>query len=135
MRMEKELAEMLAEQYFAGKMPEELKRYLFDRYGEEPLEGELTAQFFFPEVISDIKKYIRGELDTTIRSETEKLQDQYRELMELSGRIGQEKQKLEEEIKYHMGFLRWSGLEREYENFRQEAHIEQDEYGFDFYTL
>lgn len=56
MRMEKELAEMLAEQYFAGKMPEELKRYLFDRYGEEPLEGELTAQFFFPEVISDIKK-------------------------------------------------------------------------------
>ena len=80
MTMDYEIINVLAEDYFEGNMPEELSAYLIDRYSEEPLEGDWSPQFFFPRIQSDIKSYIRGELDVTLRTDIEKLQDRYIEL-------------------------------------------------------
>lgn len=135
MTMDKELIGELAHRYFSGKMPKDLKTYLFDRYVEEPLEGDLSPQFFFPAVISDIRKYIQGELDTTPRTQMQKLQDRYEELSGITCSMAQEKQRLETENQYLGDFIRWMHLEEMYLDFRKRAYPEKDEYGFEHHTL
>lgn len=135
MTMDKELITELAHGYFAGKMPEDLRLYLFDRYGDEPLEGDLAPQFFFPAVLSDIRKYVQGELDTTPRTELQKLKDRYEELSDITCGMAQDRQRLESENQYLCDFIRWMHLEDSYRNFREKAYPERDEYGFEYYTL
>jgi len=83
MTIDDNLIQQFAHCYFDDKMPKDLRAYLFDRYAEEPLEGDLVPQFFYPLVISDIRKYIRGELDTTLRTELRKLRERYDELSDM----------------------------------------------------
>lgn len=135
MTMDKELMRELAYRYFAGDMPEDLKQYLIDRYGEEPLEGDLAPQFFFPAVLSDIQKYEYGKLDTTSRTELQKLRDRYEELSGITCGMAQERQRLETENQYMGDFIRWMHLEDNYRNFREKAYPKRDEYGFEYFTL
>jgi len=51
--MDNERIRELAHQYFADRMPEDLRAYLFDRYAEEPPEGDPALRFLFPAVASD----------------------------------------------------------------------------------
>lgn len=134
MTMDEKLIKELAHRYFSGKMPKNLKMYLFDRYGEEPLEGDLSPQFFFPAILSDISKYIQGSLDTTLRTELQKLQDRYEELSNITCGMAQERRRLETENQYLSDFIRWMHLEGRYLNFRKKAYPEKDEYGFEYYT-
>lgn len=135
MTMDKELIKELSRRYFAGRMPEELRLYLFDRYGEEPLEGDLSPQFFFPAVLSDIREYTQGKLDITPRTELQKLRDRYEELSGITCGMAQDRQRLEAENQYMGDFIRWMHLENSYRDFREKAHPMRDEYGFEHYTL
>lgn len=135
MTMDKELVRELGDRYFAGNMPDDLKQYLLDRYGEEPLEGDLAPQFFFPAVLSDIRKYTQGNLDTTPRTELQKLSDRYEELSGITCGMAQDRQILETETRYMGDFIRWMHLEDSYREFREKAHPARDEYGFEYYTL
>lgn len=128
MTIDNQIIRNIEEQYFySKKMPEDLSLYLFDRYSEEPVEGEITEQFFYPRVYSDVRNYIKGELDTTLRTDLEKLQDRYDELSDiLSGIVDSEKSYAAEQV-YLRDFIRWLGQSEKYEYFRKNAHLEVDE--------
>ena len=75
--MNNEVKTYLADRYFGGRIPGNLVRYLYDQYGEDPLAGELSPQFFWPYVIGDVKAYINGTLDIQIRTPLQKLKERY----------------------------------------------------------
>jgi len=128
MTIDNQIIRDIEEQYFySEKMPEDLRLYLFDRYGEEPVEGEITAQFFYPWVYSDVCNYIKGELDTTLRTDLEKLQDRYDELSDILSRIADSEKSYAAEQVYLRDFIRWLGQSEKYEYFRKNAHLEVDE--------
>lgn len=135
MTMNNELIRELAHRYFADRMPEDLRAYLFDRYTDEPLEGDLAPQFFFPAVLSDIQKYIRGELDTTLRTELQKLLERYDELSDITSRFAEDIRHLEVENRYYVDFINWMQLGDKYHEFQKTAHEEHDEMGFSYYTM
>lgn len=74
MVMNNEVKKYLAEHYLAGQIPGNLVRYLYDRYGEEPLEGCMSPQLFWSYITEDVNAYINGELDITLRTPLQKLQ-------------------------------------------------------------
>lgn len=127
MTIDNEITKRLAHCHFGGRMPEDFQIYLFDRYGEEPIGGELAEQFFYPAVLSDIEKYIRGELDTTPRTELQKLQDRYDELSDITCSMAQDRAELSEKVTYLSDFVQWLGLEGKYQEFKEHAHLEQNE--------
>lgn len=135
MVMNNEVKEYLADRYFAGLIPGNLVRYLYDRYGYEPLEGELAPQFFWSYVTHDVKAYIRGELDVSLRTPLQKLQDRYDELEGITYSFAADIRHLENEVAYLHDFIHYIHNEDLYERFRKEAHREKDEMGFSFYTL
>lgn len=130
-----EIIRELALHYFDGSMPGNLQAYLCDRYGEEPLEGDLAPQFFFPAVISDIHRYLRGGLNTAVRTDLQKLQDRYRELSGIASSLAQDVSRLEKENRYCSDFIHQMNLYHQYLEFRKSAHEEQDVFGFPYYTL
>ena len=135
MVMNNEVKTYLADRYFGGRIPGNLVRYLYDQYGEDPLAGELSPQFFWPYVIGDVKAYINGTLDIRIRTPIQKLKDRYDELEGITCSFAKENQALEKENAFLHDFIRYIHKETLYEQFRNEAHLEQDETGFSFYTL
>lgn len=135
MTIDYEIINVLAEDYFKGNMPEELSAYLIDRYSEEPLEGDWSPQFFFPIIQSDIKSYIRGELDVTLRTDIEKLQDRYIELNNITCSFVAENHKLESKNRYMHDFIGYMNLNGKFSEFVEQAHVEIDEIGFEYYTL
>jgi len=135
MTIDNKLIKEFAHRYFADRMPEDLRAYLFERCAKEPLEGDIVPQFFFPIVISDIQKYIRGELDTTLRTELEKLQERYDELSGIMCRFADDIRRLETENQYYADFVHWMHLYDKYQGFRKNAHEEFDEFGFSYYTI
>lgn len=135
MTIDNELIKELAHRYFADKMPEDLRAYLLDRYTEEPLEGDLAPQFFFPRLTSDIQKYISGGLDIKPRTELQKLQERYDELSDITSRFAEDIKHLDSENRYYADFVRWMHLDDKYQEFRKTAHEEHDEFGFSYYTI
>ncbi len=130
MTIDDNMIQVLAGVYFSGEMPEDLRLYLLDIYGTEPLRGDLEPQFFWPAVKEDIQSYIRGELDTTVRTELQKLQDRYDELSGILTEFAEMNRWLEEEFRYMSDFIAWTKQNKQYEFFRENAHEEKDEYGF-----
>ena len=135
MTIDYEIIKVLAEDFFEGNMPEELSAYLIDRYGEEPLEGDLSPQFLFPIIRSDIDSYIKGELDVTLRSDLEKLQDSYNELNDIACRLASEKYEIESKNRYMHDFISYMNLNDKFTEFVEKAREETDEVGFKYYTL
>ena len=130
------IIKVLAQEHFNGTMPDDLCAYLYDRYDHDPEEGMLTEQFFFPFVETDIKRYIAGELDTTVRTPLQKMQDRYNDLQYITGRYFEECQKCEEENEYLRDFIYWMHLDGLYAEFRENARkIEQEEDPFPRYTM
>ena len=135
MTIDYEIIKVLAEDFFEGNMPEELSAYLIDRYGEEPLEGDLSSRFFFPIIRSDIDLYIKGELDVTLRFDLEKLRDRYNELNDIACRLASEKSELESKNRYMHDFISYMHLNDKFIEFVKAAQEETDEIGFVYYTL
>lgn len=135
MTIDYEIINVLAEDYFYGNMPEELSAYLIDRYSEEPLEGDLSPQFFFPMIQSDINSYVKGELDVTLRTDLEKLQDRYDELNDIVCRFADDNSRLESRGRYMHDFINYMNLSDKFSEFVKQAHVETDEIGFEYYTL
>lgn len=135
MIMNNDVKEYLANRYFAGLIPGNLVRYLYDRYGEEPLEGSMSPDFFWSYITHDVKAYINGELDISLRTPLQKLQDRYDELEGITCSFAADVRHLEEENAYLYDFIRYIHNEELYKRFRKEAHREKDEMGFSFYTM
>lgn len=135
MRINDKIIKELAQREFEGRMPKELKAYLLDHYEDDPLYGELPEQFFWPTVLSDIQKYKAGDLDTAVRTPLQKLQDTYDELNDITCGLAEDKTTLEKENRYLRDFISWMHLEKNYQEFKASAHVEQTEVGFDFYTM
>lgn len=131
-----EMIRMPGEYYFAGKMPGELEAYLYDRYGEEPLAGDLAPLFFWPAVFSDMDAYCKGELDTKVRTPMEKLEERYAELSSILGEYAERNCIQEMEMEYLYDYIRWRGLESEFQYFLRNARKEPYEGGpFTHYVL
>ena len=130
------IIKVLAQEHFNGTMPDDLCAYLFDRYDHDPEEGMLTEQFFFPLVEADIKRYIDGELDTTVRTPLQKMQDRYNDLQDITGRYHEECVRNNEELEYLHDFISWMHLDGLYADFRENARkIEQEDDPFPRYTM
>ena len=129
MTVNREIFKVLADRYFCGRMPSDLKAYLSDAYGEEPLRGELSEQFFWPQITSDVEAYIKGKLDTTVRSEYQKLQDRYDELSDITAELARDRYYLTRENQCLRDFISWMHLSSLYADFEKHAHEEQDEFG------
>lgn len=129
MTIDNTIIQKLAAQYFSGQMPEDLHNYLLDTYGEEPLHGDLSPQFFWPAVRSDIQNYLNGCLDTAVRSDLQKLRDHYKELSDIVSEFAEGNRLLEVENRYLHDFITWMKLEEKYLEFKEHSHEEKDEYG------
>ena len=136
MTINNELIKELAHKHFNGRMPSELRAYLYDQYGEEPLAGELAPQFFFPSIESDIKKYKTGKLNTSVRSPIEKLQDRYEELSDITSQLAEELSHYRADYRYMHDFIAWMHLDNNYKEFREKAYeTSTEENPFLHYTL
>ena len=135
MVMNNEIKEYLADRYFSGLIPCNLVRYLYDRYGEEPLEGCMSPQLFWSYITHYVNAYINGDLDISLRTPLQKLLERYDELEGITCSFAADIKSLEEENAYLRDFIHYIHNEELYERFRKEAHLEQDEMGFDFYTM
>lgn len=69
MTMANTIIQKLTTQHFSGQMPEDLYKDLQDSYGKGPLHGDLSPQFFWLSVGSDIKNYhLNGCFNTSAHS-------------------------------------------------------------------
>lgn len=136
MTIDEAFIKALAWDYFNGEMPEDLRAYLYDRYGEEPLEGDLSPQFAVPAIRGDVKRYLSGELDTAVRTPLQKLRDRYDELSDITCSFARTCMEQGKELRYLSDFIRWMCLDRQYRIFRENAHEEYDEdMPFPHYTI
>ena len=135
MVMNNEVKEYLADIYFNGHIPGNLVRYLYDRYGEEPLEGCMSPPLFWSYITDDVNAYMNGELNITLRAPLQKLQERYDELEGITCSFVADIRNLMEENAYLHDFIYYIHNEELYERFRKEAHLEEDEMGFSHYTM
>ena len=90
---------------------------------------DLSPQFFWPAVRSDIQNYLNGSLDTAVRSDLQKLRDHYKELSDIVSEFPEGNRLLEVENRYLHDFITWMKLEEKYLEFKEHSHEEKDEYG------
>ncbi len=64
-------------------LPDELKKYLLIQYAEEPFPYEYTEQDLFANIERDLRAYEAGELDITLKSQSERWQDEREYLQSL----------------------------------------------------
>lgn len=117
----------LSDHYFNGTMPKKLKAYLYDRYDTEPECGITTPETLWSWVISDVKSYKEGSLDTTLRTPLQKMEDRYDDLRSVTNDFSQANRHMEEELKFLNDFISWKGLEDDFQYFRNNAHLQTDE--------
>jgi hypothetical protein len=63
--------------------PDDLKRYLLMKYAEEPFPYEYSEQDLYINIRNDIRHYEAGELDVTVKSPTERWQEERSHLQDL----------------------------------------------------
>ena len=125
----------LAAHYFDSEMPRELEAYLIDRYDDELLEGAWDPQQLAECIHEDIQAYLAGQLDTTVRTPFQKLENRYDELSHLTSHLADENRSLKDENDRLMYFLLERNLTGEYAWFREHASIKEDQLGLMHYAL
>lgn len=63
--------------------PNDLKRYLLEKYAEEPFPYEFSEQDLFANIRQDIRDYESGELDVKVKSPSERWQEELEYLKNL----------------------------------------------------
>ena len=125
----------LAALYIDSDMPHELEAYLIDRYDDEPLEGAWDPQQLAECIHEDIQAYLAGQLDTTVRTPFQKLEDRYNELSHLTSSLADENRSLKDENDRLMDFLLERNLTGEYAWFKEHASLKEDPLGLMHYAL
>ena len=64
-------------------LPDELKRYLLVKYAEEPFPHEYSEQDLYTNIQHDIYAHEAGELDVTVKSPSERWQEEREYLQNL----------------------------------------------------
>jgi len=64
-------------------LPKDLKRYLLVKYAEEPFPYEFSEQDLYTNICHDIAAYEAGELDVTVKSPSERWQEEREYLQSL----------------------------------------------------
>lgn len=64
------------EHTYRKSFPNELKRYLLVKYAEDPFPYEFSEQDLYANIQHDIRGYEAGELDVTVKSPTERWQEE-----------------------------------------------------------
>lgn len=62
------------EHTYKRSFPNDLKRYLLEKYAEEPFPYEFSEQDLYTNIQQDIRDYEAGELDITVKSPSERWQ-------------------------------------------------------------
>jgi hypothetical protein len=63
--------------------PDELKKYLLSQYAQEPFPHEFSEQDLYANIERDIRVYEAGKLDVTLKSQSERWQDEREYLQNL----------------------------------------------------
>lgn len=71
------------ENTYRRSFPSDLKRYLLVKYAQEPFPYEFTEQDLYTNIEHDIRDYEAGELDVTIKSSSERCQEEREYLQNL----------------------------------------------------
>lgn len=71
------------EHTYRRSFPNDLKRYLLVKYAEEPFPYEFTEQDLYANIRRDIRDYEAGELDVTVKSPSERWQEEREHLKNL----------------------------------------------------
>jgi len=64
------------EHTYRRSFPDDLKRYLLVKYAEEPFPYEFSEQDLYTNILQDIRDYEAGELDVTVKSPSERWQEE-----------------------------------------------------------
>lgn len=115
---------VLAWNYFGGRMPDGLRAYLYDHYGEEPLEGGLSA---VPAIRCDGKRYPGRELDIKVKTPLQKLRDCSNDLPGITCDFAPICRNQETKLRYTHNFSYWTRLDEQYRLFRENAHEKRSE--------
>lgn len=127
MTINSQMIQEFADRFFEGDLPDDLYTYLYDRYGEDPLHGDLYEGSLYAMVYHDVREYIAGTLDSRIRSPLEKLQDQFDELRDITSDFAEKCSNQEKEIYYMREFIQWMHLQDLYQDFCRKSHEEYNE--------
>jgi len=92
-------------------LPDELKKYLLVQYAEEPFPEEYTEQDIFANIERDIRAYEAGELDITLKSLSERWQDEREHLQSLYLEMCYEARELADYVAELEQMLAQNGLE------------------------
>ncbi len=68
---------------YGKHFPDELRQYLLVKYGQEPFPYEFSEQDLYTNIDHDIRAYEAGELDVTVKSPSERWQEEREYLQNL----------------------------------------------------
>lgn len=71
------------EHTYRKAFPDDLKQYLLVKYTEEPFPHEFSEQDLYTNIHQDIRNYEAGELDVTVKSPSERWQEEREYLQNL----------------------------------------------------
>ncbi len=80
------------------QLPEELKHYLLIKYAEEPFPYEYSEQDLYTNIYHDIDYYKTGELDVSVKSPSERWQEEREYLQNLYIEKASEVRELSEHV-------------------------------------
>ncbi len=92
-------------------LPDELKKYLLVQYAEEPFPEEYTKQDLFANIWRDIRAYEAGKLDITLKSPSERWQEEREYLQSLYLEMCYEARELADYVAELEQMLAQNGLE------------------------
>jgi len=120
MATNEQIIKNIEQQHLYHEIPSHLKAYLHDRYDEEPLLHCLSDDDIFSIMRDDIEKYYKGNLDISIRTETERMQDEIDELRhELACELHSSRI-VNDEVNRLEDFIHHNGLEHRYHRYIEE---------------
>jgi len=99
------------EHTYMRSFPDDLKRYLLVKYAEEPFPYVFSEQDLYTNIQQDIRNYEAGELDVTVKSPTERWQEDREYLQSLYIEKSSEVRELEEYVAELENMLSEHGLE------------------------
>lgn len=99
------------EHTYRRSFPDDLKRYLLMKYAEEPFPHEFSEQDLYANIRKDIRDYESGELDVTVKSPSERWQEEREYLQNLYIEKSREVRDLEEYVAELEHMLSEHGLE------------------------
>lgn len=91
--------------------PDDLKQYLLVKYEEEPFPYEFSEQDLYTNIQNDIRDYETGKLDVTVKSPSERWQEEQAYLQNLYAEKLNEVRELEEYVVELEHMLSEHGLE------------------------